>query len=96
MIRIDEPIHESRHGKPSIYSLWFKNGQDLTWTQRTGFAMFSLALFASGLLFDTLAINSIRNEYLMSIDTLGAVCAIVAGLCFLIFGLLGLRSVLRF
>jgi hypothetical protein len=73
-----ESIHESRHEEPSISALWFRNGEDLTWIQRTGFAMFSIALFASGLLFDTLAINSIRNEDLVSIDTLGAACAIVA------------------
>jgi hypothetical protein len=91
-----DPIRKSWRESPTFYSQWLKNGYNMTWAQRIGFGIISFVLFSSGLLFVTLAINSIRNGDLISIGTLGAICAIVAGLFLLVFGLLGLRNALRF
>ena len=91
-----DPISKASREANNFNIAWMKNGKNMTWTQRIGFAVFSFVLFSSGLLFETFAINSIRNGDLLSLDTLGAGCGILAGFIFLIPGLLGLRNVLRF
>jgi len=92
-----DPLRKSSQETPNFNTVWLKNGEKMTWTQRIGFAVFSFGLFSSGLLFETLAIYSIRNEELLSLETLlGVICAVLAALVFIIPGLLGLRNVLRF
>jgi hypothetical protein len=91
-----DPLRKSSRESYSFNTAWMKNGKKMTWPQRIGFAVFSFVLFSSGLFFEILAINSIRNGELLSLDTLGALCGILAGLIFLIPGVLGLRNVLRF
>jgi hypothetical protein len=91
-----DPIRKSWRESRTFNIAWMKSGENMTWTQRIGFAVFSFILFSSGLLVETLAINSIRNGELLSLDTLAALCGVLAGIFFLVTGLLGLRNVLRF
>jgi hypothetical protein len=91
-----DPIRKSWRESHTFNLAWMKDGKNLTWTQRVGFAVFSFVLFSSGLFFEVLSINSIRNGEFLSLDFLGAICGVLAGLIFMVPGLLGLRNVLRF
>jgi hypothetical protein len=91
-----DPIRKSWRESRAFNVAWMKGGESMTWTQRIGFAVFSFVLFSSGLLVETLSINSIRNGGFFSLDTFGAFCGVLAGVIFLVPGLLGLRNVLRF
>jgi hypothetical protein len=91
-----DPIRKSwREGK-IIDRAWLKDGERLTWTQRIGFAILSLCIFSAGLFLATSAIAFLRDGDLFSLDSAGAVIGLVAGICILILGILGLRNVLRF
>jgi hypothetical protein len=91
-----DPIHKAIRQSPNVWAVWMKNGEGMTWPQRIGFALISFCSFSSGLLFATLAIGSLRNGDLFSLESIGAAIGVVAGICFLIVGILGLRNVLRF
>jgi hypothetical protein len=84
-----DPIRKSWREAGNFNIAWLRNGEKLNWTQRIGFAIISFITFSSGLLIETLAINSLLNGELL-------VCGILAGLFIVILGLLGLRNVLRF
>jgi hypothetical protein len=91
-----DPIRKNwREGK-LIDRAWLKDGERLTWTQRIGFAMLSLCIFSGGLLIATSAIGFLRDVDLFSLNSVGAVFGVVAGVCLLILGILGLKNVLRF
>ena len=91
-----DPIRKSWREAGSFNFSWLRNGEKLTWTQRIGFAIISFLVFSSGLLVETLAINSLINGELLSLGTLAIIGGILIGLLVLILGLLGLRNVLRF
>jgi hypothetical protein len=76
--------------------VWFKRGEQMKLIQRIGFGAISLFLFSFGLFLEILALDSLRTEKSISAATLGYLFAILAGLFFLIPGVLGLRNVLRF
>jgi hypothetical protein len=86
-----DPVARSRREADSFNVAWMKHGEELTWIQRTGFAVFSFFFFSSGALFGTFAIND-----LLSGELLGAIGWLVPTLIFMIPGSLGLRNVLRF
>jgi hypothetical protein len=91
-----DPIRKSwREGK-LIDRAWLKDGEKLTWTQRIGCAILSLCIFSAGLLLATSAIAFLRDGDLFSLDGVSAVIGLVASICILILGILGLRNVLRF
>jgi hypothetical protein len=91
-----DPIRKSWREAGSFNIAWLRGGEKLTWTQRIGFAILSFLVFSSGLLVETLAINSLINGDLLSLGTLAIIGGIVIGLVTLALGLLGLRNVLRF
>ena len=91
-----DPIRKSVRENRNFWSAWMKNGESMTWTQRIGFAITSLCSFSCGLFVATLAIESLRNGDLLSLDSAGAAIGVVAGLFIFILGILGLRNVLRF
>jgi hypothetical protein len=91
-----DPLRKSWRESRSFNVAWMKHGETMTWTQRIGFAVFSFSLFSFGLLAETPSFNAIYTEDSLSLDSLGAICGVIAGLIFLIPGLLGLRNALRF
>jgi hypothetical protein len=91
-----DPIRKSIRESPNIWAVWLRNGESMTWIQRIGFAVVSLGYFSFGLFIATLAIGSFRDGDLLSLGSVGAVVGVVAGVCLLIVGILGLRNVLRF
>lgn len=91
-----DPIRKSHREANSLNVAWFKHGEKLTWMQRIGFSVMSLVVFASGLLLETLALNSLLKGDLLSLSTLAIVGGLIMGLFALVLGILGLRNVLRF
>jgi hypothetical protein len=77
-----DPIRKTPRDGRTFNIAWMKGGENMTWTQRIGFAIFSFVLFSSGFLVETVAINSIRNGEFLSLDTLASLCGILAGLFF--------------
>lgn len=88
--REDDPIRNLWSQSGSFHTTWLKNGESLNILQRTGFMIFSLLFIALGLYFSRLIITLARERDFMVV-IVGAV-----GLGFLVFGVLGLRNVLRF
>jgi hypothetical protein len=86
-----DPIRKSHREADSFNVAWWKNGEKLTWVQRIGFAVISLSFFSAGLIFGVNAMNYARDWNL-----LGAAGWSVPALLFIVPGILGLRSVLRF
>jgi hypothetical protein len=91
-----DPIRKSWREAGSFNLAWLKNGEKMTWMQRIGFATMSFIVFSSGLLVETLAINSLLNGEFLSLGTVAVVGGIAVGLFVLVLGVLGLRNVLRF
>jgi hypothetical protein len=91
-----DPIRKSWREGRIVDRAWLKDGEKLTWTQRIGFALVSLCVFSLGLSFATTAIGYLRHGELFSLECMGAVIGVVAGICLLTLGILGLRNVLRF
>jgi len=86
-----DPIRRSRQEADRFNVAWLKNGEELSWLQRIGFAVFSLFFFSAGLFFGTLAVTDIHDG-----EFVGAIGWSVPTLIFLVPGILGLRNVLRF
>jgi hypothetical protein len=85
-----DPLESIRREAPSFNQMWLKDGESLLMIQRVGFTIFSLAFFACGIFLVNGAILSFREG--------SAVCIFMAvpSPFLLIFGLLGLRNILRF
>lgn len=86
-----DPIRKGHREADSFNVAWWKNGERLTWLQRIGFAVISLAFFSFGLFFAALVINDVRDG-----ELLGAIGWSVPTFLSLVPGVAGLRNVLRF
>lgn len=88
--RGDDPIHALWTQSGSFHTAWFKNGESLSNLQRAGYTVFSLLFTAIGLYLSRFAVMFARQGDFMTL---------IFGACslgFLVFGVLGLRNVLRF
>ena len=86
-----DPLQRADLETRSFNTAWLKNGEQLTILQRTGFAMFSLVFLGMGLYLLRFSLLFIRaGDIVFSLIFSGA-----TALC-LLFGVLGLRNVLRF
>jgi hypothetical protein len=91
-----DPIRKSWRESNIVDAAWLKNGETLTWIQRIGFPVVSFCPFTLGLFFATTAVGYLRHGDWFSLESMAAAIGLVAGLLFLILGILGLRNVLRF
>jgi hypothetical protein len=73
---------------------WLKNGESMSLIQRIGYTIFSLLFFGAGLFLCQSAMIELRSGDENS-QVFAALFAL-ASLFFLVFGILGLRNVLRF
>lgn len=73
---------------------WMKNGESMTLLQRVGYTIFSLLFFDIGLSLCQPTMIDLRGGDAMSLCF--ALMFALASLFFLVFGVLGLRNVLRF
>jgi hypothetical protein len=89
-----DPLQAAESQSNSFNTLWLKNGEAMTLTQRIGCLMFSLLFFACGLFAGQSSVIEIRGADGTS-WFFGVFFALVS-LFFLVFGVLGLRNVLRF
>jgi hypothetical protein len=85
------PITRSKYEADRFNVAWLKNGEELNWLKRIGFALFSLFFLLAGVCFGALAINSIRHG-----EVLGACGWSIPTLIYGVPGALGIRNVLRF
>jgi hypothetical protein len=89
-----DPIRALWTQSGAFHSAWLKNGESLSILQRTGYTVFSLLFVAIGLYVSQSAVLSAREG-----DFTGLIFGVIFGACslgFLIFGVLGLRNILRF
>jgi hypothetical protein len=86
----NDPVQAVRTQSRSFNAAWLKNGESLSILQRTGFAIFSLLFTSVGLYLVRFAIMFAKQRDFMTLIFGG--CS--AG--FLVFGILGLKNVLRF
>ena len=86
----NDPIQAARTQSGSFNAAWLRNGESLSILQRTGFGIFSLLFTAIGLYLVRFAVMFARQRDFMTLIFGG--CS--AG--FLVFGVLGLKNVLRF
>jgi hypothetical protein len=88
--RGNDPIQAVRTQSSSFNTAWLRNGESLSILQRTGFAIISLLFTAVGLYLVRFAVMFARQRDFMTLIFGG--CSVG----FLIFGVLGLKNVLRF
>jgi hypothetical protein len=89
-------LQRSRGEARGFNIAWLKRGEELSWVQRVGFAILSLAYLAVGALLVGMAVASLVHEDEFLYVALES-CGVVLGtLVFLVPGVLGLRNVLRF
>jgi hypothetical protein len=88
--RGNDPIQAVRTQSSSFNTAWLRNGESLSILQRTGFAIISLLFTAVGLYLVRFAVMFARQRGFMTLIFGGF------SLGFLIFGVLGLKNVLRF
>jgi hypothetical protein len=92
-----DPIRRSHREAPAFNRAWLRDGSQLTWLQRVGFAVFSLFFLGVGLYADATLIGSLLHGPLVSVESALDICLIsLASVVFLIPGAVGLRNVLRF
>jgi len=92
-----DPIAKSWREADNFNAAWLRNGERLTWIQRTGFSVVSLITFGSGILLLTFALNSLINGTLQSLfDLVETILGVLVSLSITVLGVLGLRNVLRF
>jgi hypothetical protein len=73
---------------------WLKNGESMNLVQRIGYTIFSLFFFGAGLFLCQSAMIELRSGIENSL--VFAALFALASFFFLVFGVLGLRNVLRF
>jgi hypothetical protein len=89
-----DPLQAAERQTHSFNRSWLKNGESMTLTQRLGHTMFSLLYFGIGLY--------LLQPMMINFRSSGAISVVftalfgLASLFFLVFGILGLRNVLRF
>jgi hypothetical protein len=88
--RGNDPIQSVRTQSNSFNAAWLRNGESLSILQRTGFAIISLLFTAVGLYLVRFAVMFARQRDFMTLIFGG--CSVG----FLVFGVLGLKNVLRF
>lgn len=86
-----DPLQRAATETHSFNTSWLKNGESLTVFQRIGFTVFSLAFFGMGIGLVQFFLLEIRDSDLIFTLIFGA-----SSLFFILFGVLGLRNVLRF
>ena len=86
-----DPIRKSHREASSFNEAWWKHGERLSWFQRIGYAVFSLAFLAFGLFFLSITASNLRDW-----DLLGAAGWSIPTFLTLVPGAIGLRNVLRF
>jgi len=92
-----DPIRRSSRESSSFNRAWLREGSQLTWLQRVGFAVFSLLFFGVGLYADATLIGSLLRTTFVSVESALDICLVaLATIVFLIPGAIGLRNVLRF
>jgi hypothetical protein len=99
-----ESLHGQRSGHDPLQAAagqsdvfnrsWLKNGESMTLIQRVGYTIFSLFFFGAGLYLCGPTMIELRDGDPGSLFF--AVLFGLASLFFLLFGILGLRNVLRF
>jgi hypothetical protein len=85
-----DPIRTFWTQSGSFHTAWFKNGESLSILQRAGYTVFSLLFISIGLYLSRFAVMFAREGDFMTLIFGG--CSVG----FLVFGVLGLRNVLRF
>jgi hypothetical protein len=85
-----DPIQTLWTQSGSFHTAWLKNGESLSILQRAGYTAFSLLFTAIGLYLSRFAVMFAREGDFMTLIFGGC------SLGFLVFGVLGLRNVLRF
>lgn len=85
-----DPIRALWTQSGAFHTAWFKNGESLSTFQRAGYTLFSLLFVAIGLYLSRFAVMFAREGDFMVLIFAGC------SLGFFVFGLLGLRNVLRF
>ncbi len=85
-----DPIQALWSQSRTFHTAWLRNGESLNTLQRTGYTVFSLLFVAMGLYLSRFAVMFLRQGDFM-IVIFGPV-----SLGFLVFGVLGLRNILRF
>jgi hypothetical protein len=90
MNRENDPIQAVRTQSSSFNAAWLRNGESLSILQRTRFAIISLFFTAIGLYLVRFAVMFARQRDF--ITPIFGGCSVG----FLIFGVLGLKNVLRF
>jgi hypothetical protein len=88
--RGNDPIKAVWSQSSSFNAAWLKNGESLSILQRTGFAIFSLLFTAVGLYLVRFAVMFAKQRDFMTLIFGGCSAS------FLVFGVLGLKNVLRF
>ena len=86
-----DPLQRAEIESPSFNAAWLKNGESLTLFQRAGFTFFSLVFLGIGLGLTKFSLLEFRESDLTFTLIFGA-----GSLFFILFGVLGLRNVLRF
>jgi hypothetical protein len=89
-----DPLQAANRQTHSFNRSWLKDGESMTLTQRIGHTLFSLLYFGIGLYLLQPMMIDLRSSGAMSL-VFTALFG-VASLFFLVFGILGLRNVLRF
>jgi len=89
-----DPLQAAKSQSNSVNTLWLKNGEAMTLTQRIGCLILSLVFFACGLFLGQISVIELRGGDGTS-WFFGAFFALASPF-FLVFGVLGLRNVLRF
>ena len=84
-----DPIQAVRAQSSSFNTAWLRNGESLSILQRTGFAIISLLFTAVGLYLVRFAVMFAKQRDFMTLIFGGS------SIGFLIFGVLGLKNVLR-
>jgi len=84
-------LEAARRQSPKVDFLWLKNGEAQNLLQKIGFAILSLFWFGGGLFLSSWCAGEWRDGDVFWFLVSGCIAAF-----FLIFGVMGLRNVLRF